>query len=790
MSQNESSLFGTDILGRYFCNTLDEAIESNKAKPFDVVVIGAGMYGAYIASKLYYWSKKQKLQPGDSPDSWVDKEGLKVLILEAGPYITHEHIENLPPNTDIFDGNNKDLTYMKSPYVCHVKRPNEDEQYFSEVTRHNYCVGGNSLAWGKWSPRLNKEALKSWPEEVRDFLNDDNKGYKKVEDETGVSEYSDLIQGNLFWNLWKLLGDKLVSLDHLKLLKPPVAVAASSTVSGLFSPDAFSSLSGLLQNIRIESKAHPEEHSALKSIYLVPNTLAYQLESHHGRVSNIKVARRYSVYNPDTKKFEEKFEDKSFNLSEKCDVILAATAVESTRLVLNSFPRSRFLKENQELIGRNLMAHLFTKMQVRIKRSALGFDKDQIIEPALFHIQGYSENFKKSYHFQLFCAVVDSDPTSSKSADLKTLYKMFYDFQEAVDILQSQDKDWVTLLVLSCSELQGKPDVPLYKEGSNWMDLSPDKPEKFGEVEYRKPYLKWESSPKDEEFWDEVYSTLFDFLSSLIPDHQIQYFIPKDKTDNPEGYWTNDKPAKFDSYQRTQAFWNSRHEAGTMWMGENADTSVTDLDGKLHRVQNVYCADQAIFPTVGSANPVLTGLTLDRKIAQAIIDRYNDAVDIRKDDPDFSGFRPLFNGTSDGWGIQDDGEQLILFNNILELNIKPNGKNGVAWYNKEQFSEFDLIVDWKVFDYFANSGIIIHAPDPAKDREADGHGYEIQIDESGYDYETDIRLNNGKPSYNKEFYGSPSHKTGAIYNLAPANRGNAKNLVFGIASESLAHKMR
>jgi Domain of Unknown Function (DUF1080) len=45
--------------------------------------------------------------------------------------------------------------------------------------------------------------------------------------------------------------------------------------------------------------------------------------------------------------------------------------------------------------------------------------------------------------------------------------------------------------------------------------------------------------------------------------------------------------------------------------------------------------------------------------------------------------------------------------------------------------------------------------------EADGKGYEIQIDESGYDHQNNI-------------YGSPLHKTGAIYNLAPANRGNAK----------------
>ena len=52
MSQNESSLFGTDILGRYFCNTLNEAAKSNEAKPFDVVVIGSGMTGVGTLSRF------------------------------------------------------------------------------------------------------------------------------------------------------------------------------------------------------------------------------------------------------------------------------------------------------------------------------------------------------------------------------------------------------------------------------------------------------------------------------------------------------------------------------------------------------------------------------------------------------------------------------------------------------------------------------------------------------------------------------------------------------------------
>ncbi|WP_425437564.1 GMC oxidoreductase [Nocardioides gansuensis] len=45
-------------------------------------------------------------------------------------------------------------------------------------------------------------------------------------------------------------------------------------------------------------------------------------------------------------------------------------------------------------------------------------------------------------------------------------------------------------------------------------------------------------------------------------------------------------------------------------------TSVTDPLGRFHHVSNAYCCDQAIFPIVGSVNPVLTGLTLAHRLAQ------------------------------------------------------------------------------------------------------------------------------------------------------------------------------
>ena len=58
------------------------------------------------------------------------------------------------------------------------------------------------------------------------------------------------------------------------------------------------------------------------------------------------------------------------------------------------------------------------------------------------------------------------------------------------------------------------------------------------------------------------------------------------------------------------------HESGTLWMGDNPATSVTNDVGRFHHINNAYACDQSIFPTVGSVNPALTGLTLARRLAE------------------------------------------------------------------------------------------------------------------------------------------------------------------------------
>jgi hypothetical protein len=101
--------------------------------------------------------------------------------------------------------------------------------------------------------------------------------------------------------------------------------------------------------------------------------------------------------------------------------------------------------------------------------------------------------------------------------------------------------------------------------------------------------------------------------------------------------------------------------------------------------------------------------------------------------------------------------------------IESFGGIGLLWYAREVFDDFVLQVDWRAANPDDNSGVLFRFPplnssDPANDwRLASDRGYEIQIDDTGYDPVTNA-------------HGDPAHRTGAVYALAPSTKLNSKPL--------------
>jgi 3-keto-disaccharide hydrolase len=104
---------------------------------------------------------------------------------------------------------------------------------------------------------------------------------------------------------------------------------------------------------------------------------------------------------------------------------------------------------------------------------------------------------------------------------------------------------------------------------------------------------------------------------------------------------------------------------------------------------------------------------------------------------------PLFGGRWSDWQMAGTGRFNITGDRVLESEGGPG------------------LFDWRLSSFDDNSGVYLRFPplrrdDPECDwRLADRQGYEVQIDDRGYDPET-------------KSFNSPLHLTGAIYKLAPA----------------------
>ena len=110
-----------------------------------------------------------------------------------------------------------------------------------------------------------------------------------------------------------------------------------------------------------------------------------------------------------------------------------------------------------------------------------------------------------------------------------------------------------------------------------------------------------------------------------------------------------------------------------------------------------------------------------------------------------------------GWQMAGYGAFRVVDGECFESEGGP----GLLWYTPREFGDLMLSIDWSILSLHDNSGVFLRFPALGRDYPAHDwkvaveHGYEIQIDDRGYN-----------PSTGQE--GDPLHSTGAIYGLAPA----------------------
>src|SRR5262249_55982447 len=190
-----------------------------------------------------------------------------------------------------------------------------------------------------------------------------------------------------------------------------------------------------------------------------------------------------------------------------------------------------------------------------------------------------------------------------------------------------------------------------------------------------------------------------------------------------------------------RGFWQDRlgsthHEAGTLFMGAPG-SSITDTFGRFHAMANAYVAGPALFPTLGSANPSLTGLSLAPRTPRAILEQAHPALD--------PAFTPLSMKPAD-WRMEklsiDSPASVRHYDTQAGAVLETYGWYGLYWYIKEQFSNFILSLQWRISRREENSGVYIRIPPPTVPnplQQADSLGHEIQIDQRGFDSVTNTQ---------------------------------------------------
>lgn len=804
-TNTQSTTLGRDAIPRYVCNTLLEAncsADPNPclarpefradARPFDFIIIGGGTFGAALAEHLAFRAQGR---------------AHRILVLEAGPFLVPEHVQNLPMiGLDVASATT--INELRQQNNFGIDKPRNEVwglpwQSGLRFPGLAYCLGGRSLYWGGWSPELlDVELPASWPvaviNELRPLmLPNGQKGYfRQASELIGTSETNDFVFGDLHRALRQQLFDHIKDVtdvllpgalpdhpavrystgpipsaqlaallgldpagplppdvtmkDQLKL-EAPLAVQGRSGHAGFFPINKFSSGPLLIKAAR-EAFTASGGDDLKKPLMIVPNC-------HVNRIQLAPEGAQWRAVSVETNQG-------SIAVPPDGRVIIALGTIESTRLALASF--TDLPAPAYQRIGENLMAHLRSNIDVRIPRAALAGLPASVkdLETSALFIKGehaFNGGGIGHFHLQITASGLGPGGTDSEAE----LFKKVPDIDKFAPHLNADDKH-VVVTVRAIGEME-----PQNPNNNVTLDLNPNEQE-FG---VRRAYVNLSPSVKDKELWLAMDQASEDVVRIFANGHNVDILVRgvlKQGNVDPNLISVVLPPTLPDGSnnpERRDGLGTTHHEAGTLRMGNDPNTSVTDAEGRFHQITNAYALAPALFPTVGSPNPMLTGIALTRRMGDHFV-RPAPSMSLE------AGFVPLFDGTSAQlaqWQMVGGGNFRLV---NRALTAQPFGDIGLLFYTAQQFENFVLRVDFLMPHPAGpgndNSGVFVRFRDPRQpvpDKNnpaitylygnqayvAVDTGYEIQIDD-------EARGNAGIGEPDGFFY----NRTGAIYKITAA----------------------
>ncbi|WP_223980369.1 family 16 glycoside hydrolase [Arthrobacter sp. NicSoilB8] len=753
-------------MGRYLCNTLQEALDSTvptvagKRRDFDVVVIGGGSFGSVVANGLFMRDPMRSR---------------RILVLEQGPFVLPEHVQNLP-----FMGGEPG---MRVPWVV---RPNSDLGYAGLL----YALGGRSLAWGGWSPEFlqdeppgadeqvvpgGNEEMSGWPPGVISELQDPY--FYDAGDQIGVNSTNDFVYGPLHQALRQMLFDGIVAgsgaglpfaslplsalrnhpvvrafrrrngraptaaelgeflslelnggvpapsrADLLNMLKLEAPLAVQSVADpGLFPVNKFSAMPLLVQASRsaaAESDGVGTDADARKRLMVVPKCQVLELvtetqQDNWVRVTGVRVMD--DAGNERVVPLAPPMPD-----GRQSAVVLALGTIETTRVALTTF-KSSLAGRAAGRMGKNLIAHLRSNLNIRIPRAsiaaalpALGPAALRALQVSALFIKGRvaSGSVDRYFHLQITASGLGRFGNNSEAELFKKVPSL-----EQLRALQQADDSTVVITLRGIGEMTPQNPDSFVALATSPADAEYGRPKAFVDIgDSRQPAGGSPATQLDRDIWEAMDSFTDDVALIFANGQPFEIIVAAgaQTIPVPAGATAADLATLHPYGNRRDRLGTTHHEAGTLWMNDDPGQGVTNGFGRVHDTTNCYVAGPALFPRSGSPNPMLTGTALSRRTVTLLADQVlprPQAFTLA------APWRVLFDGTARSFNTDWTRTSPDASNGfaLIDGEIVTYGDRdfGLLYYSREAFDDFTLRVQFRIADPSShNSGIFVRFQDP------------------------------------------------------------------------------